>query len=311
MGKKVAKIEKTCEWCGSVFFVCPSSRDQKYCGKKCGYRGLGRSMKGEGHSRWVQRVNGVCKWCGLSFEYLLTDRKRIFCSTKCFVSYRESRRSVLSCPVCASVFTITPSEEDGRRKFCSKKCSDIFHGVRPPVQKKCKNCNKEFTVSAFEKARVHCPKCVKEFGSLLRQSERIEKVCIVCGKKFIVAVYNRYIKHCSHECGSITQRKKISGSNCYMWKGGITPELTHIRESLGYKNWRKSVFERDDYTCQFCGRKDKGLNAHHIKRFVDYPTLRLDVDNGLTLCEECHINIHRAGKVIQPDKVLSIVSEVN
>lgn len=69
------------------------------------------------------------------------------------------------------------------------------------------------------------------------------------------------------------------------------PEL--IRNSTDYSRWRKSVFIRDEYKCQYCGQAGGKLNAHHIKRFVDYPAGRLDLDNGITLCESCHRKLHR------------------
>lgn len=57
--------------------------------------------------------------------------------------------------------------------------------------------------------------------------------------------------------------------------------------------WRRAVLMRDDYTCQDCGlRRRKGNHAHHIKRKKEYPELRLDVDNGQTLCWYCHDKIH-------------------
>ena len=66
-----------------------------------------------------------------------------------------------------------------------------------------------------------------------------------------------------------------------------------IRNSGDYSNWRNSVFERDEYTCQYCGQIGGKLNAHHIKKFADYPELRLDLENGITLCASCHRKLHR------------------
>lgn len=54
-----------------------------------------------------------------------------------------------------------------------------------------------------------------------------------------------------------------------------------------YKQWRLDVFKRDGFKCKKCGSK-KGINAHHIKRWAKYPSLRFDVNNGITLCRKHH-----------------------
>ena len=90
----------------------------------------------------------------------------------------------------------------------------------------------------------------------------------------------------------IETRKKIGDANrgekSYLWKGGISKTNAIIRSSMEYKLWRKSVFERDKYTCIWCGVKDNSIQADHIKPFAYYPELRFAIDNGRTLCLECH-----------------------
>lgn len=65
------------------------------------------------------------------------------------------------------------------------------------------------------------------------------------------------------------------------------------RGASEYKLWRKSVFERDNYTCQKCHKKGVKLNAHHIKPWCIYKDERFEISNGITLCEKCHKEIHR------------------
>lgn len=67
----------------------------------------------------------------------------------------------------------------------------------------------------------------------------------------------------------------------------------NIRNSDEYRQWRAGVYERDEYTCQICGQVGGKLNAHHIRPFAKYPELRLDLNNGVTLCKRCHDHVHR------------------
>jgi len=85
----------------------------------------------------------------------------------------------------------------------------------------------------------------------------------------------------------------LIGENNHNWKGGVTPLNEKVRKSRRYKAWRKKVFERDNYTCVWCGAhngngKTVKLNADHLRPFSLYPALRFAINNGRTLCQDCH-----------------------
>lgn len=71
------------------------------------------------------------------------------------------------------------------------------------------------------------------------------------------------------------------------WKGGSS-ENYRIRRTSQYEQWRKAVFERDEFTCQVCGNIECYITAHHLKSVAKFSELALDIKNGKTLCEPCH-----------------------
>jgi len=156
-------------------------------------------------------------------------------------------------------------------------------------------------------------------AKLLGRCWKPVRLCLICGEDGV----RPGRKYCSEECYGISRkgiitwmkgkthtdksRSKISkshkgktphnygkpnykgrGENCHLWKGGLTKEGVRIRTSIEYKNWRRLVFSRDNFTCQDCGKRGGEKHAHHIKDFATNPELRFDVSNGITLCPECH-----------------------
>lgn len=78
------------------------------------------------------------------------------------------------------------------------------------------------------------------------------------------------------------------GDKCVNWKGGVSTANQIIRKSWEHRHWSRKVLERDDFTCQICNERGGSLNANHIKKFSDYPDLRFELSNGITLCRDCH-----------------------
>lgn len=94
-------------------------------------------------------------------------------------------------------------------------------------------------------------------------------------------------------------RRKISesqkGEKANNWKGGIYSEMRLLRNRREYKSWRRSVLERDNHTCVFCGLYNKQNHADHIKPFSVFTELRFDINNGRTLCPKCHYSTDTYG----------------
>lgn len=107
---------------------------------------------------------------------------------------------------------------------------------------------------------------------------------------------NQYVKGKHWKLSEETKRKmskRMKGEKCNFWKGGVSSINAKDRRSLKYRLWRESVFKRDNWTCVWCGAKNGNgkaivLNADHIKSFAYYPELRFAIDNGRTLCIDCH-----------------------
>lgn len=116
--------------------------------------------------------------------------------------------------------------------------------------------------------------------------------------------------------------KKIgmnTGESNHNWKGGYSLIDKSIRSMVENKEWRTNVFIRDKWTCQTCSIRGVYVTAHHIKSFskiIKEHKIKTreearrcselwDINNGVTLCEECHkLTDNYCGKGICNKKTL-------
>ena len=144
--------------------------------------------------------------------------------------------------------------------------------------------------------------------------------CIDCGKK-LSRIDAKRCQKCANRIRTFSLKlrqqssEKWRGKKNPNWKGGITPLVEMIRDLPEYENWRIAVFKKDNYTCQECFKRGGNLHVHHNNKsfaiilneflnkysqfspFEDKETLiKLaiayepfwNLNNGKTLCENCH-----------------------
>ena len=157
-------------------------------------------------------------------------------------------------------------------------------GVKNRVRCKCLICGKEFEVKESRFFRGRGKYCsLKCWGS---RQVLLERKCLYCGKKFLVsevrAEDGRGV-YCCKAC----QIKGMVRENSTNWQGGLSLQ----GYSVGWTaTLRRSIRERDHYTCQLCGKlqSDKALSVHHI----DYDKENCDPKNLISLCNSCNIKVN-------------------
>jgi len=100
--------------------------------------------------------------------------------------------------------------------------------------------------------------------------------------------------YCSDSCKSVCP---LYGFNSYRhfqpgskeWEERQNKEPD--RDPKLQADWRKMILERDDYKCVKCGSTDN-LVAHHVEGIHWNPLESLDLDIGVTLCEDCNRKAH-------------------
>lgn len=149
---------------------------------------------------------------------------------------------------------------------------------------------------------------VEEIELSRDKSNKIRYKCICdCGNK-VVVIGADLKSGKTRSCGCLaTEFKQIKGILHHNYKQHLHLIKEEIdRKYPAYIDWRNSIYKRDNYSCMCCKvdanklrQNELKIHAHHIKNFKDYPDCRIDLDNGITLCEKCHLLFHSLyGKIM-------------
>ena len=74
------------------------------------------------------------------------------------------------------------------------------------------------------------------------------------------------------------------------------------RNDMAYKEWRHQTKIRDKFKCKISNEDCVGrLEVHHILGWKEYPELRYEVNNGITLCHAHHPKKRAEEKLLIPE----------
>lgn len=106
---------------------------------------------------------------------------------------------------------------------------------------------------------------------------------------------DEYINKCSIvKVGKLNPMYGVTGEQNVLWNSEKTREQRQKDRKL-HENWqwRKDIFERDNYTCQITGeRKGNYLIVHHLNSYNSDIANRFNIDNGITILENIHKLFH-------------------
>lgn len=270
-------------------------------------------VKNKPKSYYNTKIVFRCSECGKEFErtygnIIKPDRNKV--CKECCKRHKKSK-----------IFTLDEVREKIESKGL-KLLSENYNGETSDIVVMC-SCGKVY-ITTYASIRnsgrtdgiCKCKECAKYYNrNYFRMSfEDVKEYfnkndCVLLSsKEEYINIFSefRFIARCGHEHTTTFQsfknskhkickeciKKVNSGKNAYNWNGGYDSESIRFRKTYEFKQWVKSVYKRDNYICQCCYKKGVKLNAHHLNGYNWDIENRTNVDNGITLCEDCHNDFH-------------------
>lgn len=204
------------------------------------------------------KTNKNCIICGCVFQTLNSNTNHKMC-TKC---------KTKKCFTCSKKIIVKLQKKLNRKNFCSTSC---YYKSQKGLKQSVESVRKRAESNTGRKTGhyINCSFCKKE---------KYVETNVFKKRKYLF---------CNPKCFKNWSKSPLNPS----FLGEKIKENKRIRSSFALKKWARKVKERDKYTCVMCKGKPKNtkhVHADHIKPFCLFPKLRFDINNGRTLCIDCH-----------------------
>jgi hypothetical protein len=195
-------------------------------------------------------------------------------------------KTELICEICGLIYFVYPYRKSSAR-YCSRKCLNKskesivrdkhqnWKGGKP----KCATCDKSLSLYGSKHCKSH---------RVVADPERYRRLKGAATRRFWLGR--------KHTQATIEKLKRVHTTH------GLTPVFQIIRGSQRYKDWRLGIFRRDWFKCVLCS-SNKNIQADHFpksfKQILNEEAIissigipddsqLWDVNNGRTLCYDCH-----------------------
>lgn len=234
--------------------------------------------------------NCKCKVCGKGlYEYpsVLKRQKNFFCSSEC--KDKNSVQKAFECESCGKEFLRYPSDiRKSKRLFCSKECNYEYKRSERyrKLSDKVNSDFKKWLYKEYHDKKKSTTDLSKELYGNGNNSTTVRNWM----KKLGVPIRSQS----ESQTGKLHSMYGVTGNKHHNYNPEISnKERMTKRNYQEYKDFRKKVYERDNYTCQVCSDDTGGnLVCHHLNGYHWDKGGRTEPDNGVTLCEGCHVRFH-------------------
>ncbi|MGE7840748.1 HNH endonuclease [Lysinibacillus sp. NPDC093712] len=242
----------------------------------------------------------ICRCGNLATSSLLGFRKSGKC-TKCANNQRMSYEDVSRKFNDANCILLSKEYINKNTKLeficsCGERHSTTLSSFSKSLR--CYNCRNKAIGESKRHSYEYVKEAFDEKGLTLLSKEYIkgsmllDYIC-VCGKQGKIRFNDMQKGVKCRDCSNKYLSELFSGENHHNYNHDLSEEERLDKRSYTeYRLWRNQVYERDDYTCQCCKDRGYSIVAHHKDGYHWCKERRTDMDNGVTLCEDCHLLFH-------------------